>query len=230
MITKLCDILKNLFPNTSFEFNKKEIDFYKNPILAKAEKVKDKYVWFHTAQKDETPEQFLHRIYEGSDCHMDCSIFAQIVTIANEEWGDVLKYGGKFSLTLTKDEFSSFFLNHDKSKNMLYIQPSNEEVRNFLQGVPCVCKGQWVIGDGNSKEYLGLSLDGPKILPFDGWTSLLMEGIKEYIGDLKTKNIPRIGSSVDIDHIHRSILNCHLKMGKLEKWEFQKVDSILPAY
>lgn len=91
---------------------------------------------------------------------------------------------------------------------MGYICPLDKEIASHLQKAATMDKGQWVIKVGID-QYLGLSIDGPRIFSLEVWANRMMKGIEEFV---------RTPIDSMVQTALRGLLHCWMILGKMNDW------------
>ncbi len=123
----------------------------------------------HKINKGETLNDFLMRIYDTPSYRMDCSSYVQLISYVLK--GNWPIDGGEIDLY--------YPLWETKIKEATYIRFTSDKAFEIVDSLPISSRGQWVIEIGYD-QYLGLAMDGPKILSFSDWTDLLLTDIDYY--------------------------------------------------
>ena len=130
------------------------------PILKKALRNSNDLIYIHKINPDESPNQFLTRIYNNETVYdMDCSLYAQLCSFVLDSTWPI--DGNEIKLYICRGETGKLFF-QKKSPNIGYIRPTNIDTWKYLIEAYTDSKGQWVYQIND--KYIGLTSEGPKLL------------------------------------------------------------------
>jgi len=154
--------------------------------------------------KGKSVEEFLSEIYGDPSYKMDCSLFTQL--IHHDSKKSIL------TLILPITDHAKLILWDIFPFNVRYMGLDDDRALEICCEISTSHKGIFLTKLDNER-YLGLSDDGPLILSQQEWAQYCSGGLRKWLDGEHKRH-----SSLSVEYSRTKILECLLKMGKLDKW------------